>query len=133
MILAASDHDPGGRSRKDKIPPSPKILNDTLPLILAAVLGRLRTLPFPETSEELRFRFLELLSALVKKKDVGAYSHDMFDGRRGDTALVSSRYTYNISLLVVGQFSICSSFLGAVLGTRPPCCWGTRPSSVLFT
>lgn len=37
-------------------------LENLLPLLLAALLGRLRTLPFPETSEELRLELLKLLS-----------------------------------------------------------------------
>jgi dynein assembly factor 5 len=39
-------------------------LENTLPLLLAALLGRLRVLPFPEQSEELRLEALRLLSHL---------------------------------------------------------------------
>ncbi|CAD7936494.1 unnamed protein product [Amoebophrya sp. A120] len=59
-----------------------EVLNDVLPLLLAALLGRFRVLPFPESSEELRFRFLECLVELTKLPglDVSPYSHDLFDG-----------------------------------------------------
>eukprot|EP00392_Amoebophrya_sp_AT5.2_P005213 g5222.t1 len=43
-------------------------LTDVLPLLLAALLGRFRVIPFPESSEELRFRFLEFLVDLTKLK-----------------------------------------------------------------
>jgi len=57
-------------------------LENILPLLLAALLGRFRTVPFPEQSEELRLEGLRLLSQLFAlcKERLGQYAGDIIDG-----------------------------------------------------
>jgi len=56
-------------------------LENLLPLLLAALLGRLRTLPFPETSEELRLELLRLLNHLfsICKEKLSQFAGDIID------------------------------------------------------
>eukprot|EP00933_Yihiella_yeosuensis_P061402 TRINITY_DN64202_c0_g1_i1.p1 TRINITY_DN64202_c0_g1~~TRINITY_DN64202_c0_g1_i1.p1 ORF type:complete len:954 (+),score=180.88 TRINITY_DN64202_c0_g1_i1:112-2973(+) len=56
-------------------------LENILPLLLAALLGRLRSLPFPEQSEELRLEALRLLSHLfdVCKELLNPFASDILD------------------------------------------------------
>jgi hypothetical protein len=56
-------------------------LENILPLLLAGLLGRLRTLPFPEPSEELRLEALRLLSHLldIGKDSLGKFTSDIVD------------------------------------------------------
>lgn len=56
-------------------------LDNVLPLLLAALLGRLRSLPFPEQSEELRLEALRLLSHLfdVSKERLCPFASDILD------------------------------------------------------
>jgi len=56
-------------------------LDNVLPLLLAALLGRLRTLPFPEQSEELRLELLRLLACLlnVGKDRLNPFAGDIVD------------------------------------------------------
>lgn len=57
-------------------------LENVLPLLLAALLGRLRTLPFPEQSEELRLEALRLLSHVfdICKERLNPFASDILDG-----------------------------------------------------
>mmetsp|Transcript_21120 Transcript_21120/g.45100 ORF Transcript_21120/g.45100 Transcript_21120/m.45100 type:complete len:933 (+) Transcript_21120:93-2891(+) len=57
-------------------------LENLLPLLLAALLGRIRTLPFPEQSEELRLEILRLLSHLFSlcKERLAPFAGDIIDG-----------------------------------------------------
>jgi len=56
-------------------------LENLLPLLLAALLGRLRSIPFPEQSEELRLEVLRLLSHLfdVCKELLNPFASDILD------------------------------------------------------
>jgi dynein assembly factor 5 len=56
-------------------------LENMLPLLLAALLGRLRTLPFPEQSEELRLEILQLLRHLFKVSgpSLNPFASDIID------------------------------------------------------
>jgi len=56
-------------------------LENILPLLLAGLLGRLRTLPFPEQSEELRLEALRFLSHLldVGKERLAQFTSDVVD------------------------------------------------------
>jgi len=60
--------------------PAPELEN-MLPLLLAALLSRLRSLPFPEQSEELRLEVLKLLSHLfdVCKELLNPFASDILD------------------------------------------------------
>jgi len=57
-------------------------LKDLLPLLLAGVLQRIRHLPFPEPSEELRLEVLRVIGTLfdVAGKAIAPYTHDVADG-----------------------------------------------------
>lgn len=56
-------------------------LENVLPLLLSGLLGRLRILPFPEPSEELRLECLRLLSHLfdVCKERLNPFASDVID------------------------------------------------------
>eukprot|EP00927_Polykrikos_kofoidii_P048306 TRINITY_DN42531_c0_g1_i1.p1 TRINITY_DN42531_c0_g1~~TRINITY_DN42531_c0_g1_i1.p1 ORF type:complete len:980 (-),score=178.02 TRINITY_DN42531_c0_g1_i1:255-2915(-) len=56
-------------------------LDNILPLLLAALLGRLRILPFPESSEELRLEALRLLSHLfdISQQRLSPFASDILD------------------------------------------------------
>jgi dynein assembly factor 5 len=60
---------------------SERDLLDVLALLLAAIVQRFKTLPFPEESEEIRLELLELLRAIVRRlaSHLGVYSHDLLD------------------------------------------------------
>eukprot|EP00429_Kryptoperidinium_foliaceum_P064296 CAMPEP_0176064936 /NCGR_PEP_ID=MMETSP0120_2-20121206/32392_1 /TAXON_ID=160619 /ORGANISM="Kryptoperidinium foliaceum, Strain CCMP 1326" /LENGTH=982 /DNA_ID=CAMNT_0017398517 /DNA_START=9 /DNA_END=2954 /DNA_ORIENTATION=+ len=57
-------------------------LENILPLLLAALLGRFRVMPFPEPSEELRLEGLRLLSQLFVacKERLSPFAGDIIDG-----------------------------------------------------
>lgn len=57
-------------------------LENLLPLLLAAVLGRFRSVPFPEQSEELRLEALKLLSHLFDlcQDKLNPFASDVLDG-----------------------------------------------------
>lgn len=57
-------------------------LENILPLLLAALLGRLRTIPFPEQSEELRLELLKLLSHLctIGQEKLRPFAGDVIEG-----------------------------------------------------
>eukprot|EP00930_Biecheleria_cincta_P036302 TRINITY_DN24905_c0_g1_i1.p1 TRINITY_DN24905_c0_g1~~TRINITY_DN24905_c0_g1_i1.p1 ORF type:complete len:945 (-),score=179.29 TRINITY_DN24905_c0_g1_i1:397-3231(-) len=56
-------------------------LENMLPLLLAALLGRLRSVPFPEQSEELRLEVLRLINHLfeVCKERLDPFASDILD------------------------------------------------------
>jgi len=56
-------------------------LNDLLPLVLSAVLGRICTQPFPEQSEEIRVEILELIEKICElaKELIIPFTHDVVD------------------------------------------------------
>mmetsp|Transcript_65377 Transcript_65377/g.142520 ORF Transcript_65377/g.142520 Transcript_65377/m.142520 type:complete len:938 (+) Transcript_65377:63-2876(+) len=56
-------------------------LENMLPVLLAALLGRVRTVPFPEQSEELRLEGLKLLNHLfdICKASLDAFASDIID------------------------------------------------------
>jgi dynein assembly factor 5 len=56
-------------------------LENIMPLLLAGLLGRLRVIPFPETSEEMRLEVLKLLSHLldIAKEKMGPFTSDVVD------------------------------------------------------
>merc|ERR1719183_85036 len=56
-------------------------LLDVLALLLAAIVQRFKTIPFPEQAEEIRLELLELLRAIVRRlaSHLGVYSHDLLD------------------------------------------------------
>jgi len=56
-------------------------LENILPVLLAGLLGRLRTLPFPEPSEELRHETLKFLSHLIDigKEKLEPFTSDVVD------------------------------------------------------
>merc|ERR1719443_276037 len=56
-------------------------LENILPLLLAGLLGRLRTLPFPEPSEEMRLEVLRFLSHLmdIGKERLAPFTSDVVD------------------------------------------------------
>jgi len=56
-------------------------LSDLLPLLLAAVLGRIRALPFPEQSEEIRLEILTLIETIFNtaKELIIPFTHDIVD------------------------------------------------------
>lgn len=61
---------------------APEDLENIVPLLLAALLGRLRVVPFPEQSEELRLELLKLLGQLfdICKDQLNAFAGDIIDG-----------------------------------------------------
>ena len=56
-------------------------VDNVLPLFLAGILGRVRVIPFPEPSEELRLQILEVLGDVMNKcgDKINSYSHDVLD------------------------------------------------------
>eukprot|EP00397_Hematodinium_sp_SG-2012_P003752 GEMP01003760.1.p1 GENE.GEMP01003760.1~~GEMP01003760.1.p1 ORF type:complete len:903 (+),score=216.32 GEMP01003760.1:357-3065(+) len=56
-------------------------LKDLLPLILAGVLQRIRILPFPEPSEEIRMEILRVVGTIldVSEKLIAPFTHDIVD------------------------------------------------------
>jgi len=56
-------------------------LDNVLPLLLSALLGRLNRLPFPESSEELRLQALQLLRHLmnVRKEGIAPFASEVID------------------------------------------------------
>jgi dynein assembly factor 5 len=59
----------------------PVALENILPLLLSGLLGRLRTLPFPEPTEELRLEVLRFLNHVmdIAKERLGAFTSDIVD------------------------------------------------------
>lgn len=60
----------------------PEDLENILPILLSALLARVRTLPFPEQSEEIRLEVLKVLNKAVDTctTRLNQYSHDVLDG-----------------------------------------------------
>jgi len=56
-------------------------LENILPLLLSGLLGRLRTLPFPEPTEELRLEVLRFLNHVldIAKERLGSFTSDIVD------------------------------------------------------
>lgn len=120
---------------------APENLENLLPLLLAALLARFRSLPFPEQSEEIRLELLHLLRSLMDKgkEFIASYAGDIIDGLAKaltDTCPDAKKECCEIIRKIVLFFdperisNACGPMLSALIGNLKHQHWKVRRATL---